>query len=155
MTKKYFGSEILSFAENATEKDSVYWTKIRPVGLTKEEVSDYKLKDSIKTIRKSKKYLDSIDTKRNKFKLLNVISGYSYDNTHQKWSVNFSSPIEDLNFNTVQGWNTSVGLSYYKTLNKKGTNYGFGAKVNHGFLIKKHALLVFSIINGTILIDQF
>ena len=135
--KKDFGNEILSFAENATEKDSVYWTKIRPVGLSKEEVSDYKLKDSIKTIRKSKKYLDSIDTKRNKFKLLNVISGYSYDNTHQKWSINFSSPIEDLNFNTVQGWNTSVGLSYYKTLNKKGTNYGFGAKVNHGFSDEK------------------
>lgn len=136
-TDSSFGSEILSFAENATEKDSVYWNKIRPVALTKEEVSDYQLKDSIKTIRKSKKYLDSVDTKRNKFKILNILSGYSYRNSYEKWSVDVSSPIEDISFNTVQGWNTSLGASYYKTLNKKGKNFGFGANVNYGLSDKE------------------
>ncbi len=136
-TEKSFGSEILSFAENATEKDSVYWNKIRPVALTKEEVSDYKLKDSIKTVRKSKKYLDSIDSKKNKFRIMDIISGYSYRDSYNKWSINLPSPIEDLSFNTVQGWNTSVGLSYYKTLDKKGKNFGFGTNVNYGFSDKE------------------
>ncbi|CAL2103958.1 Carboxypeptidase-like regulatory domain-containing protein [Tenacibaculum sp. 190130A14a] len=136
-TTNSFGSEILSFAENATEKDSVYWNKIRPVALTKEEVSDYKLKDSIKAIRKSKKYLDSVDTKRNKFRLLDILTGYSYRNSYDKWSLNISSPIEDISFNTVQGWNTSIGGSYYKTLNKKGKSMGFGANVNYGLSDKE------------------
>ncbi len=131
-TKESFGNEILSFAENATKKDSVYWNKIRPMNLTSEEVSDYKLKDSIKTIRKSKKYLDSIDNKRNKFRILDVLSGYSYNDTYNKWRIGFSSPIENLNFNTVQGWNSSVGINYFKRKNKKGKNFGFGANVNYG-----------------------
>ncbi|MGB1042053.1 MAG: DUF5686 and carboxypeptidase regulatory-like domain-containing protein [Tenacibaculum sp.] len=132
-TKSSFGSEILSFAENATEKDSTYWNKIRPVALTKEEISDYKLKDSIKTIRKSKKYLDSIDAKRNKFKPLDILSGYSYNNSYEKWSIGTSSPIEAISFNTVQGWNASLGLNYNKTLNKKGKYYSLGTNVNYGF----------------------
>ncbi|PKH49739.1 hypothetical protein CXF68_03080 [Tenacibaculum sp. Bg11-29] len=136
-TDKYFGSEILSFAENATEKDSLYWNKIRSVSLTSEEASDYKLKDSIKTIRKSKKYLDSIDTKQNKFKLLDVLSGYSYNDTYNKWGVSFSSPVIGLNFNTVQGWNSSIGLNYYKLLNKKGKRFSFGTKFNYGLSDKK------------------
>ncbi|WBX72520.1 DUF5686 family protein [Tenacibaculum retecalamus] len=136
-TKKYFGSEILSFAENATEKDSLYWTKIRPVTLTNEEVSDYKLKDSIKTKRKSKKYLDSIDVKQNKFKPLNILSGYSYNDTYNKWGLSFSSPITSINFNTVQGWNSSVGLNYYKSINKKGERFNIGTNFNYGFSDKK------------------
>ncbi|WP_275315039.1 DUF5686 and carboxypeptidase regulatory-like domain-containing protein [Tenacibaculum bernardetii] len=136
-TKKSFGNEILSFAENATEKDSLYWTKIRPVALTTEEVSDYKLKDSIKTIRKSKKYLDSIDTKQNKFNLLDVITGYSYNDTYNKWGLSLSSPIFDLNFNTVQGWNSSVGLNYYKSINEKGERFNIGGKLNYGLSDKK------------------
>ncbi|WP_418646449.1 DUF5686 and carboxypeptidase regulatory-like domain-containing protein [Tenacibaculum insulae] len=136
-TDKTFGNEILSFAKNATEKDSLYWTKIRPVTLTTEEVADYKLKDSIKTIRKSKKYLDSVDTKQNKFGLLDIVTGYSYDNTYKKWGLSFSSPIEYLNFNTVQGWNSSVGLQYYKSVNKKGERFNIGTKFNYGLSDKK------------------
>ncbi|KAB1160657.1 carboxypeptidase-like regulatory domain-containing protein [Tenacibaculum aiptasiae] len=136
-SNKYFGSEILSFAENATEKDTVYWNKIRPVTLTNEEIADYKLKDSIKTKRKSKKYLDSVDTKQNKFKILNVLSGYSYNNTYEKWGLSFSSPIENISFNTVQGWNSSIGINYYKTLNKKGKNFGASANINYGISDKK------------------
>ncbi|WP_440120519.1 DUF5686 family protein [Tenacibaculum sp. Ill] len=136
-TKDTFGNEVLSFAENATEKDSTYWKKIRPVTLTSEEISDYKLKDSIKTIRKSKKYLDSIDTKNNKFKPLDILSGYTYQNSYNKWSISTSSPIENLNFNTVQGWNSSLGVNYRKSLNKKGKRFSIGTDINYGFSEKK------------------
>ncbi|WP_431165971.1 DUF5686 and carboxypeptidase regulatory-like domain-containing protein [Tenacibaculum halocynthiae] len=136
-TDNTFTNEVLSFAENATKKDTTYWNTIRPVALTNEEVSDYKLKDSIKVIRKSKKYLDSIDRKRNKFKPLNILTGYSYDNSYKKWSVNFSSPIENLNFNTVQGWNSSLSLNFNKRLNKTGKGFSTGVAVNYGLSDKK------------------
>ncbi len=135
--KNTFGKEILSFSKEATKKDSVYWIGLRPVPLTKEEVTDYKIKDSIKVIRKSKKYLDSTDARRNKFSLLDPLFGYSYRNSYKKWSINISSPIEDLNFNTVQGWNSSVGINYSKRLNEKGKWINFGTNFNYGFSDKK------------------
>ncbi|MDC1162250.1 DUF5686 and carboxypeptidase regulatory-like domain-containing protein [Tenacibaculum sp.] len=132
-----FGSEILSFAKNATKKDSVYWNGIRPVTLTTEEASDYKLKDSIKVIRKSQKYLDSVDSKSNRFKIFNILTGYTYNNAYKKWSINISSPIEQLNFNTVQGWNSSLQIGFNKSLNEKGKKLNTGISLNYGASDKK------------------
>ena len=79
-SKNTFTNEVLSFEQNATKKDTVFWNKLRPVPLTKEEVKDYVLKDSLKVVRKSKIYLDSINKKQNKVKLLSPIMGYTYRN---------------------------------------------------------------------------
>lgn len=136
-TKTTFGKEILSFEENATKKDSTYWKKLRPAPLTAEEVTDYVIKDSIKTIRKSKKYLDSLDSKDNKLSWSFPLSGYSYRNRFEKWSFNIDSPIEALNFNTVQGWNSTIGMSYFKNLDETGKWINFGANFNYGFSDKK------------------
>lgn len=136
-TNATFGKEILSFEKNATKKDTTYWNKLRPIPLTKEEVKDYVIKDSIKVVRKSKKYLDSIDTKNNKLSWTFPLSGYNYRNSYKKWSLNIDSPIENLNFNTVQGWNSSVGLSYFKTLNETGRWINFRTNFNYGFSDKQ------------------
>ena len=134
---KTFTNEVLTFAKEATKKDSVYWNNLRPVPLTTEEVKDYTLKDSIKIVRKSKKYLDSIDVKRNKFNLLSPVFGYTYMNSYKKWSFSFNSPIDQISFNTVQGFNTSTGFSYFKRENDKGKWWNIGASVNYGFSEKK------------------
>ena len=80
----------------------MYWNGLRPVPLTSEEVKDYQLKDSIKVVRKSKKYLDSIDKKRNKLSWLSPVTGYTYRNSYKKWSLSFNSPLESISYNTVQ-----------------------------------------------------
>ena len=130
--KGTFTREVLSFEEGATEKDSVFWNQLRPVPLTTEEVKDYTLKDSIKVVRKSKKYLDSIDHKNNKFNLLSPITGYTYRNSYEKWSLSFNSPLESIAYNTVQGWNASTSLNYFKQLNDKGKWISAGVDVNYG-----------------------
>lgn len=130
--KGTFTNEVLTFAKEATKKDTAYWNKLRPVPLTSEEVRDYTIKDSIKVIRKSKKYLDSLDGVRNKFNWLNPVTGYTYRNSYKKWSVSFDSPLDDIGFNTVQGWHSSVGLSYFKRENDKGKWWNAGVNVNYG-----------------------
>ena len=112
--KKNFTREILSFEDNANKKDSLYWNTKRPIPLTQEEASDYVKKDSIEILRKSKPYLDSIDRKNNKFKLGDVIGGYTYNNSHKKYRVGFTSPLDKISFNTVQGWNSNLGVFYSK-----------------------------------------
>ncbi len=136
-TDKTFTNEVLSFEEQATKKDSVYWNKLRPVPLTIEETKDYIIKDSIKIVRKSKKYLDSVDVKRNKLNWLSPITGYTYRNSYKDWRVSFNSPLTSINFNTVQGYNATVGLSYFKRLNDEGKWWNTGVDLNYGLSEKK------------------
>lgn len=120
--KRTFTNEVLSFLDDANKKDTVFWNKIRPVPLTEEEFKDYVKKDSIQTLRKSKKYLDSIDAKSNKFGIMDPLTGYSYSNSYDQWSVRYSGPLPGILFNTVQGWNSKAGLNYQKWYDENRTN---------------------------------
>ncbi|SDT91719.1 CarboxypepD_reg-like domain-containing protein [Polaribacter sp. Hel1_33_78] len=131
--EKTFTNEVLTFEKEATEKDSSYWITLRPVPLTTEEVKDYEVKDSLKVVRKSKKYLDSVNKKQNKVSFLSPITGYTYKNSFEKWSLSYDGLIKDLGFNTVQGFNTSMGVSYSKNINDKGNWWSAGVNVNYGF----------------------
>ncbi|AUC21435.1 hypothetical protein BTO15_04620 [Polaribacter sejongensis] len=140
-TPKYnentFTNEVLSFEKQATEKDTLYWNTLRPVPLTEEETVDYKFKDSLKVVRKSKKYLDSVNKKQNKFNLLSSVTGYTYRNSYEKWAISYNGLINDFNFNTVQGFNVSLGGSYFKKQNDTGKWWNVGGKVNYGFSDKR------------------
>ena len=136
-TDKTFTNEVLTFAKEATKKDSIYWSNLRPVPLTVEEVKDYSIKDSIKSVRKSKKYLDSLDGKRNKFKWLSPITGYTYRNSYEKWRTNFSGLIGALGFNSVQGFNTGFGINYSKRGKQRGESWNIGVEANYGFSDQK------------------
>jgi len=135
--KKTFTAEVLKFEENANKKEDSFWNTIRPVPLTVEESGDYLKKDALQTKKKSQKYLDSIDAKRNKFGVSDIISGYHYANSYKKWSINYDGPLMTTSFNTVQGWKSKVGLSYTKYDNEKRTYTYIGSKIDYGFSEKK------------------
>lgn len=132
-----FTNEVLSFEKNATKKDSVFWKKLRPVPLTIEEIKDYNVKDSIKVVRKSKKYLDSLDAKRNKVGWLSPITGYTYRNSYKNRSFSYDGPLLRTGFNTVQGVYTSAGFSYFEQINEEGKWWNAGASISYGFSEKK------------------
>lgn len=136
-TEDTFTNEVLTFEKEATKKDSAYWNNLRPVPLTLEEVKDYKIKDSIKVVRKSKTYLDSVNKVQNKFNLLSPLTGYTFRNSYEKWALDFDGLIDNLNFNTVQGFHTSLAGSYFKRQNDKGKWWTVGARVNYGFSDKR------------------
>ena len=132
-----FTNEVLSFAKEATKKDSVYWEKIRPVPLTLEEIKDYSTKDSIKVVRKSKKYLDSLDAKRNKLGWFDPITGYTFRNSYKDWSISYNGPLLKTSFNPVQGFHSSAGIRYFKRQNDTGKWWDLGVNVNYGFADKR------------------
>lgn len=135
--KKTFTAEVLKFEENANKKEDTFWNTIRPVPLTVEESGDYLKKDALQTKKKSEKYLDSIDSKRNKFGISDILMGYSYRKSFKKWSINYDGPLMTTSFNTVQGWKSKVGLSYTKYDNEKRTYTYIGSKIDYGFSEKK------------------
>lgn len=134
---KEFTKEILSFADNSNKKDSIFWNIKRPVVLTNEEISDYKIKDSIQIIKKSKTYLDSIDAKNNQFKLTNLVFGYTYRNSFKNYSLKFSSAFAKTAFNTVQGWNPSMEISFSKNNQEEATRFFVATNLNYGLSDEK------------------
>jgi hypothetical protein len=165
--KKTFTNEILSFQENANKKEDAFWNTIRPVPLTEEESTDYTKKDILQTKKKSKVYLDSIDAKRNKFEVMDILNGYSYKNSFKKWSLDYDGPLTSISFNTVQGYRINAGLSYTKRDEEKRTytrissrfDYGFSeekiratANYTHKFNNTNNSLLIF---NGGSSVAQF
>ncbi len=121
-TKKTFTNEVLSFKPEANKKDSLYWRGSRPVPLTDEELRDYIKKDSIQTLRRSKPYLDSLDAKTNKPGILSLLTGYTFKNSFEKWSVGYEGPLPNISFNTVQGYTSKVGLTFNKWYDENQTN---------------------------------
>ena len=136
-TESFFTNEVLSFEKNATKKDTVFWNKLRPVPLTNEEITDYRTKDSIKVIRKSKKYLDSIDAKGNKFGWLDPLTGYTHQNSYKNKTFSYNGPLFQTGFNTVQGMYTSIGFNYFEQVNKKGKWWNANVNLNYGFSDKR------------------
>ena len=134
---KTFTNEITRIEINANKKDSLFWTTNRPIPLTNEESTDYIRKDSIYKVRNSEKYLDSVDTKENKFKILKLLSGYTYKNSSEKYSFSYEGLLNlgSLSFNTVQGYNFDSGFKYtnWKNQESKGIYTSISTKLNYGF----------------------
>ena len=135
--KSVFSNEILAFESEANKKDSTYWNTLRPIPLTSEEFKDYIKKDSIQILYKSKTYLDSLDASKNKFKLGNLISGYSYENSFENRVLSISSPLSGLNFNTVQGYNTNLDINYTKRYDEYKRYLSLENRLNYSFETQK------------------
>lgn len=111
--KKEFRGEIRSFSDNANKKDSSFWQKYRQIPLTEEETKNYIKKDSIELVRSSEKYIDSVESKQNKFGFWDIFSGYSYRKKSKGISLSYNGLIDPMSigFNTVQGLFLGTGFS--------------------------------------------
>jgi hypothetical protein len=145
--KLFKGGAIFKVAEESNTKDSTYWTSIRPIPLTWEERVDYTIKDSLQTVRSTKSYMDSVDRASNKFTPLDLISGYTWRNSHKKQSFSIASPLNNIDFNTIQGYNLSLMMRYRQDFKSNDMNwfeltpnfqYGFSDRNFYGWLDYEH-----------------
>ncbi len=105
--------EVMLAEKGVNERDSSYWSQIRPVPLTEEEKLDYHKKDSSEVVRKSRPYQDSLDRKRNEFtptKLL--LTGYTHSNTFAKRTLTALPIFNELQYNTVEGFVLNAQATY-------------------------------------------
>lgn len=130
--KNTFTREVLSFEKDANKKEDSFWEEIRPVPLTEEESTDYLKKDILQTKKKSQVYLDSIDQKSNKFKVLDIVSGYNYKNSFKNWSVGYKGLLTGISFNTVQGYKVLSGFYYTKRNEENRTYTSISADFDYG-----------------------
>jgi hypothetical protein len=138
-SKKTFRGDVVVVKKEANRQEEDYWEKVRPIPLTLEEKNDYVRKDSIFQIKETDVYKDSIDAVNNEFSLSKLfITGLSVQKRKHKSAYYFKPLIETVGFNTVQGWNTGLYLSYHKRYDdykrivvSPYLNYGFSdEKIN-------------------------
>jgi hypothetical protein len=105
--------EVQLVEQGVNERDSSYWSQLRPVPLTDEEKLDYHKKDSSEVIRNSRPYQDSLDRKRNQpsaSKLL--LLGYTHSNTFAKRSIAVQPVFNEVLYNTVEGYVVNAQATY-------------------------------------------
>ena len=139
LNKKDF-VEVLKIAREVNKKDSAYWTQARPVPLTEEEKTDYEKKAVLALKRESKPYLDSLDKANNKFKPVQFIvgSGYNPRNRFKRENYSFSSLVNSLFYNTVEGFGINYQAGYSKRLDSLTNKYvNFTGKVRYGLSSEK------------------
>jgi hypothetical protein len=103
----------------AYKKDSTFWSEMRPVQLTKEEVRGYKVNDSISEVQRRREEGDSLKPSKSKgFQPWDLLIGDSYRLGKQ---TDFEIRFPNGGFNTVEGWNLIYRVSLYKRWVKRDT----------------------------------
>lgn len=110
--------EIIRIEDDAARPDTAYWQARRPLPLDSLEERDYQVKDSIEKVTTSDAYLDSLTKAQKPPGLTSILTGYSYSNYRTGSTFRISSPLPNLNFNTIEGWMSIVEASYGWKLNK-------------------------------------
>ena len=166
--KDFFGAEVYSAKNDIIAKNDSAFNTVRPIPLTVEEKKDYVKKDSIKLVRETPAYKDSVDRVRNKFTFGNLFLGYNHRNSLRGLSWSISSPITTLELNPVQGYAINLPINFTKRLDKDGykvfniepnLNYGFSEKILRASISSSYRLngfnrATFSFSGGTKL-EQF
>ncbi len=133
---KYFGVELSTTAQEAYERDSSFWQKVRTEPLTEKEIRFIRYKDSVYRATHTKIYLDSIDRLTNKItwkKLL--LNGLTFYNREKERTLKLSA-ITSM-YQPFQFGGTRIGanvffLKTYKTRKNISvfTNLSYGLR-NH------------------------
>lgn len=131
--KDFFDAERLKVNNDANKKDSLYWLEHRPMPLTVVETTDYHRKDSIHTVHTSKKYLDSVDRKENKFHVQDLLLGYHYQNSFHHFDYEWRNPLRGISFNTVEGFNVTLRNTLRKDFEDEQRDWRLDADVRYGF----------------------
>lgn len=127
------GNEVLTFEENADKEEDAFWESLRPQPLTQEEAANYKENERLLELEKSETYMDSIDKRRNRFRILAPILGYTFHNSYDNWLLRYSGVATRFGFNTVQGYNFAPEFSFTKTNPDNTSSTTIGLIVHYGF----------------------
>ncbi len=130
--KKQFGRTVLKFDSLSNKRSSSFWDASRPIPLVKEEIEDFKKKDSLEKRREDPRYLDSLDKIQNRITGLGVlINGPRFINRNKQSSLSVDPLLKSLSFNTVEGWVLQGSASFEKGL-KGRRQFSFTPVLRYG-----------------------
>jgi len=134
--KGFWDQTVLKYEQGSNQKERRYWDSIRPVLLADAEREDYFRKDSLEQLRKNPDYLDSIDRKRNKIRITELLlTGKTFSRQKERASFTIPSMIQAIGFNPAEGWLADLPMAYSKSYTDRKRisirphlRYGFSSK---------------------------
>jgi hypothetical protein len=134
-------NETFSVSPQALKKDTAYWASTRPIPLSADEAIDYVKKDSLANIWKSKPFLDSLDKANNRFSILKLLRGYTYQNSFRNYTISTPKTQELYTYNAVEGSkiNMSIGYTISDSLNRF---FEITPKIVYGFADKEYKPMI-------------
>lgn len=132
---KTFGNEIKKYEVDAFDKDSLYWTNIRPITLKESELEFIHESDSLKAYYTSDEYYAKTDSSFNKITIWSILNGVGHRNRKKETEWYFSGIFEQVNFLGIGGYRHKLPGYFNKEfknnylLETKGfVDYGFNNK---------------------------
>lgn len=114
---KFFTGEVLKVDTAANIKTTNYWDNARPVPLTSLERRDYFKKDSVALLKKTDRYLDSIQHTKNNINYLGyLIFGYNASSRNERDSLYVFPFLQTFYYNTVEGFGINAKIRYTRTI---------------------------------------
>ncbi len=110
--KQFFGSEIISYSEEALERDTAIWSALRPrsINVSPDEQEFIIERDSVWNYEHSEEYYMAQDSNYNKITLINVLwSGVNYRNRGKGISFGFVPLVGTIRPLGVGGYRQSIG----------------------------------------------
>lgn len=130
--KKFFNNEVAITTQEAYDRDSTYWDKIRPTPLTPKEQHFQFIKDSLFAVTHSIQYLDSIDSVYNKITLTDIVlDGINITNRKKKQQIGISSLLTMIDPFQIASLRIGPNISYYKKWKNEKTLFTY-ANANVG-----------------------
>lgn len=133
--RKTFGSTIIKVEKEANTFSEDFWKNRRPMVLRPEEQLDYTKRDSIRQLKNSPEYLDSLDRKSNELTPLKLLTGYTYRNRRTNFRVGYDilGNIGKFAFNAVQGYVLHASVHASKTSDTTRSRTAFNTDISYGF----------------------
>jgi len=138
--KKYFDNVVIKYDTAASTRSKAYWDSTRPVPLEKEEVKDYKVKDSLYDQRndsvQTTAVIDSLNKAQGKLQLYTVIwNDIDRTNYNKKGSYNWGihALVEGLEYNTMEGIAANLQPYFEKYLRHSYASLSVEPDIRYGF----------------------
>jgi hypothetical protein len=133
---------------NAYKQDSAFWASVRPIPLTDIEVKSYAKQDSISQAEKTQKENRPDSTTTADYRNSNGKLSFGDILWGERWKLSdkqfleFNSPLLDLQFNPLEGYNGTAALVYK---NRVGDDwFDLGTNVRYGTAWKRFHFKGFS-----------
>lgn len=138
--KKFYDKVLMKYDTAVSKKNTAYWDSIRPVPLEKEEIKDYKEKDSAFKANidsmKSKHSLDLLNRAQKKLNPIKLLMR-DFSKTHYSVGNNYYYTIHkiipNMEYNTVEGIVTNISGSFTKSYGRNRPSLTIAPYLRYGF----------------------
>ncbi len=140
--EKFFNNEIAVTTKEAMDRDSTYWTTIRPEPLPIDQAKVIRYRDSVYAVHNSIEYKDSLDRDFNRIDFMDVVWDGVGIRNHKKKQQIFLAPLAaSIDFEVVGGFRVGTFLGYFRRF-ENGQRLSAFTAANVGLINKDFQMFI-------------